>query len=263
MNDQKFDINKLRVASPCSVGWDSMTGDERVRHCHSCQLNIFNIEAMTSTEVEQLISTREGRLCIRLYRRPDGTVATNDCPVGLRGYRKRTARYAGAAFGSILGLFSISYGQKKDAVVVDAAKMIQTSTKIVARASNSIKGVLTDANGAVIPGRVILLFEDKAKEPLKKTTSDTEGVFAFFDLKPGTYRIEVSKTSGFKKLIVQNVEVVKDEERVINLVLDVEGDSVVVGIYAEEPMIDMSISGPTPTKITRQMIDRIPGGRPF
>ncbi len=66
MNKQNFDVNKLRVASPCSIGWETMTGDERVRRCHSCELNIYNIAEMTNSEIEDLISKREDRVCIRL-----------------------------------------------------------------------------------------------------------------------------------------------------------------------------------------------------
>ena len=78
MDKQKFNVNSMRVASPCSVGWESMSGDERMRHCHSCRLDIYNTAEMTQKEVETLIRNREGRLCIRLYRRYDGTVLTKD-----------------------------------------------------------------------------------------------------------------------------------------------------------------------------------------
>ncbi len=114
MNKQNFDINSLRVASPCTVGWETMSGDERVRRCNSCELNIYNITEMTKLEVEDLITKRKDRVCIRLYKRADGTVLTKDCPVGIRAYQKRVARFAGAALTTILGLFSVSFGQKED-----------------------------------------------------------------------------------------------------------------------------------------------------
>src|SRR6185369_3331890 len=116
-------INKLRVASLCSVGWETMTGDERIRHCQSCQLNVYNISEMARADAENLITKREGRLCIRLYKRADGTVLTKDCPVGFRAYQKRVARFAGAALAAILGLFSVSFGQKDDKKAIDASKL--------------------------------------------------------------------------------------------------------------------------------------------
>src|SRR5262245_30988553 len=107
MRSSNFDVNELRVASPCSVGWENMSGDERQRHCDLCELNVYNLSGMTAREVDRLITDREGRLCIRMFRRADGTVITRDCPVGLRAVRKRVATFAGAAITAVLGLFSV------------------------------------------------------------------------------------------------------------------------------------------------------------
>jgi hypothetical protein len=56
MNSVKFDLYKLRIASPCSVGWDHMTGDDRTRFCDLCQLNVYNVAGMTEAEVRELVS---------------------------------------------------------------------------------------------------------------------------------------------------------------------------------------------------------------
>ena len=72
----------LSVASPCPAPWDAMKGDQRVRFCESCQKNVYNLSAMTTAEAETLLGKVEGRLCVRFYRRTDGTVLTSDCPVG-------------------------------------------------------------------------------------------------------------------------------------------------------------------------------------
>ena len=100
-----------------------MSGDERVRGCHSCKLNIYNISEMSKREVEGLITKRESRVCIRLYKRADGTVLTKDCPVGFRAYQKRAARFAGTALATVLGLFSVSFGQKEDEKMVDTSNV--------------------------------------------------------------------------------------------------------------------------------------------
>ncbi len=97
----RFDIERLLVASPCSVAWEAMAGDERVRHCDSCRLNVYNTAEMTRAEVEAMVLGREGRLCVRMYRRADGTVLTKDCPVGLRAYARRVGRLATAAAGAV------------------------------------------------------------------------------------------------------------------------------------------------------------------
>src|SRR5579883_2942772 len=89
-------LNNLRVASPCPANWQEMNGDDRVRHCAQCNLNVYNLSAMTEPEVEKLISQREGRLCVRFYQRADGTVLTRDCPVGLWRRVRRISQAAGA-----------------------------------------------------------------------------------------------------------------------------------------------------------------------
>jgi hypothetical protein len=84
-------LSGLKIASPCREPWEAMTGDARVRHCASCQLNVYNLAELTTAEAERLILEREGRLCLRLLRRADGTVLTRDCPIGMRRARRRAA----------------------------------------------------------------------------------------------------------------------------------------------------------------------------
>jgi hypothetical protein len=93
-------VHDVRVASPCKADWDKMTGDERVRFCHACKLNVYNISEMTTDEAEKLIIEKEGRLCIRMYRRKDGTLLNMDCPIG-----KLTKRF-NAAFGAVSAALS-------------------------------------------------------------------------------------------------------------------------------------------------------------
>jgi hypothetical protein len=76
-------LEYLHVASPCHASWDAMSGDDQARFCGTCQKNVFNISMMTRTEAERLIASREGNLCVRYAQREDGTIITNDCPVGM------------------------------------------------------------------------------------------------------------------------------------------------------------------------------------
>ena len=96
-------LEGLRIASPCTVSWDSMAGDDRVRHCGQCRLNVYNLSAMSRGEAEAMVAGREGRLCVRFFRRADGTVLTRDCPVGLAAVRRRLARL-GSAVAAVFGM---------------------------------------------------------------------------------------------------------------------------------------------------------------
>ena len=90
-------LDNVRVASPCKADWEQMTGDDRVRFCGQCDKNVYNLSAMTRQDAEQLLLEKEGKVCVRFYRRSDGTVMTTDCPVGAR--RVRVRRVALAAVG--------------------------------------------------------------------------------------------------------------------------------------------------------------------
>lgn len=89
-------LEDLRIASPCSMRWDDMVGDARSRHCGACRLNVYDISAMTREEAMSFIVEKEGRACIRLHRRADGTVVTRNCPVGVRRVRHAVVRAAGS-----------------------------------------------------------------------------------------------------------------------------------------------------------------------
>ncbi|MBA2334727.1 MAG: carboxypeptidase regulatory-like domain-containing protein [Blastocatellia bacterium] len=253
-NRKKFDVNALRVASPCSMGWEKMTGDERVRHCHSCQMSIYNTAEMTKGEVEQLILSREGRLCIRLHKRADGTVMTKDCPVGLRAYQKRAARFAGATLTAILGFFSVSFGQENKDVELNVSDV-----KIVKEDNQAQKtkliGRILDIHGAVVPGAELRLYAGKKKKPLK-SRSDVNGDYVFSGIEPGTYRLKI-KSPGFSRSIYENIAVKQGLYSVVNVELQPAGVTVTVGIYGEEPLIDITSSSVT-TVITPRKIESIP-----
>lgn len=96
-------LGNIRVASPCPEDWDGMTGDSRTRHCDRCDRNVFNLSGMTREEAEALILSAEGRLCVRFYQRPDGTVMTRDCGVAVFRRRRRMV-WVGGAIAAVLSL---------------------------------------------------------------------------------------------------------------------------------------------------------------
>jgi len=255
MTKQTFDINKLRVASPCSVSWDGMKGDARVRHCDSCKLNVYNIAEMTRAEAENLVKNREGRLCVRFYRRTDGTVLTKDCPVGLRAYQKRVARFAGAALTAILGLFSVSFGQKDDKKTINALndKVVKTLTQ---NKEGSLNGNVLDPNGAVVPGAEINLSKKDNKKNIFKVNTDTNGNYAFDSLAAGIYILEI-KSPGFKthRFVIE----IKDgEKNQLDITLEAAGKTVWIGIYADESIVVDPGSSSLQTTITKDMMNKLP-----
>jgi hypothetical protein len=106
MNPELPLLSQIDVASPCSASWDEMSGDDQVRYCSHCRLNVYNLSEMPREEAEDLIRSREGRLCVRFYRRHDGTVLTRDCPVGIRALRQRLVRAVAAIAGLMVAMVS-------------------------------------------------------------------------------------------------------------------------------------------------------------
>ena len=104
----RFDspLTNVRIASPCSADWEQMYGDDRKRFCGDCKLNVYNLSGMSREEAEALIMNAEGRLCVRFYKRRDGSVITEDCPVGWARVKQRTRVFATAAFSMLMALLS-------------------------------------------------------------------------------------------------------------------------------------------------------------
>lgn len=113
MNHRSGLLEPIEIAAPCTANWDDMIGNEQVRFCGECKLNVYNLSGMTSVEAETLIQQNEGHLCVRFYQRADGKVLTQNCPVGLqtlhqsRRFRFKLAGVAAAiTLITVVGLFT-------------------------------------------------------------------------------------------------------------------------------------------------------------
>lgn len=101
-----IDSSRISVATPCHVDWDKMSGDERKRFCGNCQKNVYNLSDMPEKDATSFLSNElgSGRIpCIQFYRRADGTILFDNCPVALRQLRdaaRRSLRIA-ASFVSL------------------------------------------------------------------------------------------------------------------------------------------------------------------
>ncbi len=86
-----------------------MEGDERVRRCAECNLDVYNLSEMTAEAAAEFLRARGGeRTCVRMFQRADGTLLTRDCPVGIARIRRTLGRLwtAAVALAAFLGLAS-------------------------------------------------------------------------------------------------------------------------------------------------------------
>jgi hypothetical protein len=127
MSKRTSPLDSVTVAAPCEASWESMIGDERVRFCGLCNLNVYNLSAMNRQDAERLISEAEGRLCIRYYRRTDGTILTRNCPVGLRALKRRLSRiacaFASAVISFCAGLLAVAGWRERPQAFVAAPRV--------------------------------------------------------------------------------------------------------------------------------------------
>jgi hypothetical protein len=98
-------INGVRIASPCPASWEQMAGDDRVRHCSLCHQSVYDLSSMTGAEVARFLGAHDEDVCVRLYRRADGTVMTRDCPRGVRARVTALVTWVALAGLSLLGFF--------------------------------------------------------------------------------------------------------------------------------------------------------------
>jgi hypothetical protein len=111
MTDKPFSLDVIDVASPCTADWGKMQGTDHVRRCAQCELNVYHLSNLTRDAAESLLLEHEGRLCVRFYRRADGTVLTRDCPIGLQAIRRQLARLVAGVAAMIAFLVAgITFG---------------------------------------------------------------------------------------------------------------------------------------------------------
>jgi hypothetical protein len=119
-------LENIAIAAPCSASWDEMVGDDRIRFCGHCEKNVYNLSALPREEAEALVGARDSKMCVRLYKRADGTVLTSDCPVGVKRRRRRRA-VAGVVGGGMLAAAAASMFTRPMAYQGDPMPAVQGS----------------------------------------------------------------------------------------------------------------------------------------
>jgi len=224
---ESVDLNNLRIASPCPAAWEKMVGDERVRHCSECNLNVYNLSAMTERQVRELIAASRGkRLCGRFYRRADGTVLTQDCPWGLRAMGRRASRLAAAIMAAMMSI-GVAFGKNHS-----QQSPSQATTNRQAKAGVWI--MVVDPQGALVPGAEVRLIGSNGKIAAHAITSSSDLLF-FPPLPSGTYVLAIAapEFSNFS----QQVHLTEDKLEELRAKLTVGVANVGILIESEEPLV--------------------------
>jgi hypothetical protein len=150
--------------------------NDRVRFCSRCNLNVYNLSGMRKEEAEALIMKTEGRLCVRFYRKADGSILTQDCPVGLKAIKQRVSWFAQVALGmavsivSNLGLYIFHLGKEPfpDLRYTFTRRevmggMVMTKPALHSETEPSVMGA-----SLYQPQRNVRAPQGKAKKPIRK-----------------------------------------------------------------------------------------------
>jgi Carboxypeptidase regulatory-like domain len=199
-----------------------MVGNDRVRHCFECKLDVYNFSAMTSEEIERIVAQRQGRLCARFYERPDGTMLTTNCPVGFRAVIWRASRVASAALAAIL---SVRPAMAQSAGAQNNAPLVQ-----IDQPQRGLMLKVVDLTGAVVAGAAVTI-KGGPEDAELLTKTDNSGEINIVDLPSGDYEVTVV-FPGFKTLKREHLSVPMRQILTLQLGLAVNM-GVVVTVAAE------------------------------
>lgn len=232
MTDPNRLLNEIRIASPCSASWDEMAGDDTVRFCSQCRLNVYNLSSMTAAAAALLVDRAEGRICVRLYKRHDGTVLTEDCPVGLRAKARRMLRAAGMALTAVVGLFSSAGvraasgdGEPRGDHRVKMGKIARPVTQGV-----EVLVTATAEHGLSLDGAEVVLTNLGTGETLAAELGE-DAQYRFHRVPPGVYTLTVT-APGYEDARPRTVRVANAPLRLTVDMLEVE---VLMGEIVAEP----------------------------
>jgi len=126
----------------------------------------------------------------------------------------------------------------------------------------SIQGVITDPQGAVVPGATVTL-TNKETGQVMTATSDDAGIYTFQSLPPSRYRMTVER-NGFKKKALEDFGILAEQSNAVNVELQIGQTTETVTVTDATPLIDTETANIAAT-ITTKQVENLPsiGRDPF
>jgi len=170
-----------------------MIGNDQVRFCEHCSLDVHNLSLMTRSQAERLIARSNGRLCVRYHHDSAGQPLTLPVRQKLHRIGRRVSRIAAGAFTATLSVTSAVAQGSPGSQSGDLNPPSVTQSRWAL--GSIILGTITDQNGAVIAGATIALWNEQLKGVLYAST-DFSGHFKIDNLESGSYKVRI-EAPGF------------------------------------------------------------------
>src|SRR5258708_7303890 len=116
----------------------------------------------------------------------------------------------------------------KFAVVVVGLALLPT----LASAQSTIEGIVKDTSGAIMPNVVVEASSPALIERSRTVTTNGQGRYEIFDLRPGTYSVTFT-SAGFKTIKRDGIEVLANVSVPVYVEMAVGGVGEIVEVQAE------------------------------
>jgi hypothetical protein len=117
----------------------------------------------------------------------------------------------------------------------------------------TIRGVVTDSSGAVIPGATVTV-TDALTNTARETRTNSQGIYEMFGLKPGTYRVAIT-AAGMSKKEIREVVLNGSDTVSADAVLKISAAQESVVVSMEAPAINTENQTISTTISNQEIID--------
>ena len=145
---------------------------------------------------------------------------------------RRSLSFAGFSVSTLRPLFATIL---PTALVL--AGLLLSARPALGQASTSLRGTVTDANGATIPGATVVLSNAESKTE-RASTSNEQGEYQFLFIPPGTYTLTV-EAKGFQRALISGIQLLVNTPATVNAALKVGGVTETVNVTSEQPALNL------------------------